>query len=348
MASYGIGDKAIQYLLFYLFSIGEAILLMLSTASPTVAAATPAARCGKTGGILKEAEWWDIPSLDPAFMTGPGDRRAGRMLYDGLWDSDATEMTKLLPRLAESWELQPDGKTFIVHLHKEVKFHDGTDFNAEVVKFHVERHLDPQFKSLRKSELEMIDKVEVVNPLTVKIVLKVPFAAFPYQVYEWAGWFVSPTAVRKFGEDFPSNPVGTGPYRFVHFVKGQELVVERNDNYWVPGVPCFDRIISTLIPDASARLAALRTGQVHIAHRLPPAELERMRKMPEIVVSVKDGWRHHYIHINVKTPQGAKKEFREAINWALDREAISTQAPRSLTLSSTPFRSAMQKRQSSS
>jgi peptide/nickel transport system substrate-binding protein len=286
-----------------------------AAANPTTAPAAKAA-----GGVLTTAIEADPITIDPAFTSGLPGRRTGRAVFDALIDLD--QQGQPIPALAERWET-PDPKTYVLHLRKGVKFHDGTDFNAEAVKFHFDRHLNPDTKSLRRGELAQVEEVAIQDSHAVKITLKAPFAPFLYALFDWSAFIASPTAVQKLGQEFGVKPVGTGPFRFVEYAKDQHTIVERNPDYWDAGKPSLDRIVFRPIPVDSTRLTELRSGGVQIAEDLPYQDVQRMRAMSEIVLSEKNGFRFEFLAFQTqKQPYGANRAFRQALNWALDREAI--------------------------
>jgi len=253
-------------------------------------------------------------------MFGLPPRRIGRTVYNALVDVD--ERGNVQPELVESWE-QPDDRTYLLKLRRGVKFHDGTDFNAEAVKFHFDRHLDPTVKSIRAGELATVESTSIVESHTVKVALKQPFAPFLAALFDWSGFVVSPAAVQKWGQEYGLHPVGTGPFKFVEYAKDQHTIVERNPEYWEAGLPRLERITFRPIPVDSTRLTELRSGGVHVAEDLPLQDVPRLRDMSEIALSIKDGFRFDYFHfVSDKEPYATNKKLRQAVNWALDREAI--------------------------
>jgi peptide/nickel transport system substrate-binding protein len=284
-------------------------------ARPTAAPAQ-----AKTGGMLIAGNEADPGTLDPANMFGLPPRRIGRTIYNALVSVD--EQGNVQPELVEAWE-QPDDRTYLLKLRKGVKFHDGTDFNGEAVKFHFDRHLDPSVKSVRAGELAAVESTSIVDPYTVRVALKQSFAPFLAALFDWSGFVVSPTAVQKWGDQYGLHPVGTGPFKFVEYAKDQQTIVERNPDYWEAGLPRLDRITFRPIPVDSTRLTELRSGGVHIAEDLPLQDVPRLKGMSEMVLSIKDGFRFDYFHfVSDKEPYGSNQKLRQAVNWALDREAI--------------------------
>lgn len=290
-----------------------------ATAAPTPATVAPVAV--NKGGVLIVADWFDDKTADPAFNAGFPGRRVERTIFDPLVDVDLKG--NILPTaLAESWTT-PDPTTYVFQLRKGIKFHDGTEFNANAVKFHFDRHIDPNTKSRRNGELLAVDKAEVVDRYTVRVKLKTPYAAFLASLYDWSGFIVSPTAVQQWGNDqFGLHPVGTGPFKFVSYSADQGWVVERNADYWQKDTPALDGVTWKIIPLDSTRLVELRSGGVHIAELLPFQDVDRMRQMNEIVLSEGKGYRLHWSRWNADSPYGKSPEFRQAMQWTIDRDLI--------------------------
>jgi peptide/nickel transport system substrate-binding protein len=213
------------------------------------------------GGVLRVGLQGDFTTMDPHLSTSAEDRDVYYQLYSPLVGLDAS--LKIVPELAEAWE-QPDPVTYLFRLRRGVKFHDGTDLTAEVVKWNFERMLNPASGSIRRSELGNVKAVEVVDPLTVRVTLKEPDAALLATLSDRAGMMVSRAAVEKHGPDFARRPVGTGPFQFVEWVKDDHLSVRRFPGYWKAGLPHLDEIVYKPIPDHTVKLTALRTGTLDL------------------------------------------------------------------------------------
>ena len=229
---------------------------------------------------------------------------------------------QLAPDLAEAWE-QPDDRTYLIHVRPGMKFHDGTPIDAEAVRVNLERVRDPRTKSLRGGEVGTIDTVETLSARTLRIRLKVPFAAFLFPLSDMAGCIASPAALQRWGADYGMHPVGGGPFRFVEYRKDGHTVLEKNPGYWQAGKPLLDRVVLRPIPVDSSRLAELRSGGVQLCEGLPMQDIRRLRQSPEIVVSEKVGFRWQHFAFNCR-PQypGSSQKFRQAFQWAIDREAL--------------------------
>src|ERR1700723_896997 len=198
----------------------------------------------------------DPDMLDPSL----GRTYVGRIVFSTFCDKlfDIDEKLNIVPQLALSYETSADGKTMTVKLRPNVKFHDGEMLDAEAAKFSIERHINMP-GSFRKSELASVDHVEVVDPLTIKLVLKSPFAPLISQLTDRAGMMVSPKAVKQEGDKFGLHPVCAGPYKFVERVQQDRMVFERFTDYWNKDNVFIDRVVFLPIVDATVRLPNLKT-----------------------------------------------------------------------------------------
>src|SRR2546421_244525 len=171
----------------------------------------------------------DPDILDPTL----GRTYVGRIVFASFCDKlfDIDEKINIVPQLALSHETSADGKEVTIKLRPGVKFHDGEPFDAEAAKFSLDRHLTLP-TSFRKPELAAVDHVDVVDPLTIKLVLKSPFAPLIAQLTDRAGMMVSPKAAKEQGDKFGQNPVCAGPYKFVERVQQDRMVFEKFADYW--------------------------------------------------------------------------------------------------------------------
>jgi peptide/nickel transport system substrate-binding protein len=289
-------------------------------AATPVAQATNAAAAIKRGGTLVIADFSDQKTLDPAFINTTPMRNIGRAIYDTLVDIDLNG--NYVPVLAERWET-PDPRTWVLYLRPGIKYPDGTPFDAEAVKFNIDRHLDPKTKSKQIGEVLTVDKVEVVDSATVRFRLKSPSAGFLSPFVDRTGFMASPTEVQKWGnDDYGLHPVGIGPFRLVDHQDDLSYTVERNPDYWDKGKPYLDRITWKIIPLDATRLVELRSGGAHLAEDLPLQNVEQMRRMSEIVLSERPGARFYFTRWNMDDEYGKSLELRQAFNSVLDREAI--------------------------
>src|SRR5580692_4334966 len=193
----------------------------------------------------------------------------GRIVFAGFCDKlfDIDEKLNIVPQLALSQETSADGKEVTIKLRPGVKFQDGEPFDAEAAKFSLERHLTMQ-GSFRKPELASLDHVDVVDPLTIKLVLKTPYSPLIAQLTDRAGMMVSPKAAKEAGDKFGLHPVCAGPYKFVERVQQDRIVVEKFNDYWNKDNVFIDKIVYLPIVDATVRLANLKSGGLDLIERV--------------------------------------------------------------------------------
>jgi ABC-type transport system substrate-binding protein len=276
------------------------------------------AQTPRTGGTLRAALRAEVSTLDPHKGASGTDHMYLYPLFDTLVRFD--DKLNARPGLAESWET-PDPKTLVLKLRRNVKFHDGTPFNAEAVKFNIQRAQDKKLSAIT-SELTNVEAIETPDPYTVRLKLARPDAALVLTLADRAGMMVSPAAAQKLGEQFGRNPVGAGEFRFVKWTAGDSLRYERFADYWERGRPYLDAILLKILPDGDTRVSALRSGQVDFIMEVPAQDFEGLKA--ERGLRVKEGvtlayWR---IFLNMSKPPLDKKAAREAINYAIDRASL--------------------------
>jgi peptide/nickel transport system substrate-binding protein len=266
-------------------------------------------------------------TLDVAQLSDYNSSRTAMGMYDGLVRF-ADGATDLEPGLAERWDVSDDGLTYTFHLRPGVTFHDGTPVDAEAVEFSFERQIDPEHPYHDTGEfpyaeftLGNIASIEVVDELTVRITLAESFAPFLSNLAMHAAAIVSPTAVMTHGRDFSENPVGTGPYRFVSWRRGIEVVLERNPDYWRVE-PQVERLVFRPIVEDQTRLAALEAGEIDLAVNLPPDDLPRLREDERFTFAEQAGMHTWYVVFNVTKEPFDDARVRQAVAFAIDRQAI--------------------------
>jgi len=253
----------------------------------------------------------------------------GRIVFSAVCDKlfDIDEKLNIVPQLALSYETSPDGKAMTVKLRPGVKFHDGEPLDAEAAKFSIERHLTFP-GSFRKSELASVDHVEVVDPLTIRLVLKTPYAPLIAQLTDRAGMMVSPKAAKEAGDKFGLHPVCAGPYKFVERVQQDRMVFEKFADYWNKDNVFIDRIVYLPIVDATVRLANLKSGSLDLIERVLATDIKDVRADSRLVLSTAPelGYLGLTININNDKNKGALSQsdkVRQALDWSIDREALN-------------------------
>ena len=254
----------------------------------------------------------------------------GRFVFAALCDKlvDIDEKLNIVPQLATSYEWSGDGKTLTLKLRPNVVFHDGEKFDAAAVKFNIERHKN-MAGSNRRGELAPVASVDVVDPLTVRFNLSMPFVPLLAQLADRAGMMVSPKAALAEGDKFGSKPVCSGPFKFVERVAQDRIVFERFPQYWNKDAVHFDRIVYTPIADSTVRLANLRSGQLDFIERVAASDIAKIESEKKFKVSHITEIGYQGIAINVgksdlsqKTALGRDPRVREAFELSLDRQGI--------------------------
>ena len=254
----------------------------------------------------------------------------GRIVFTALCDKlfDIDEKLAIVPQLATGYEWSADSKTLTLKLRSDVTFHDGEKFDAAAVKFNIERH-KTMAGSNRSGELRPVASVEVVDASTVRLHLSAPFSPVLAALADRAGMMVSPKAAQVAGANFGNKPVCAGPFKFVERVPQDRIVFERYAGYWNKAAIHFDKVVYTPIPDATVRLANLRSGQLDIIERVAPSDMEGLKRDRNLKVARITEIGYQGITINTgkselaqKNPLGRDAKVREAFELSLDRAGI--------------------------
>ncbi len=225
---------------------------------------------------------------------------------------------EVLPDLAESWTISDDGKVYTFKLHTGVKFHDGADFSADDVKFSLERAMAPDSQNAQKQLFAAIDKVEVVDPATVKVTLKHPQGSFLYDM----GWGDAVIVSPKSAATNKEKPIGTGPFKFENWAKGSSVTLVKSDNYWGDPVS-LDKAEFRFIPDAAAAVPAMLSGDVQAFPNMPTGDnLSQFESDPRFKVVVGSTEGETILAMNNGKPPFDQLKVRQAVSYALDRKAI--------------------------
>jgi len=309
-------------------------MLSVAIVAGTAAFANSTAYAG--GGTLI----WGMPAetdiLDPHATGGWSTYQITYQIFEGLVKEDLTRADvpspPLVPALAASWEISPDGLQYTFKLRPGVKFHDGTPLDADAVKFNFERFWDekspnfyPKAKSFVVAYTKWIHAVDVLDPMTVRVTLKKPNYEWLRQGLQSYGQplIVSPAAVKKYGnEGLALHPIGTGPFRFVERDQGVKTVLERNPDYW--GAPAkLDRVIFRPLQDPATRINALENGEIHMMTTPPWDDIQRLVD-EGFKLSTNDNVPYiNFIYLNTKFGPFKDKRVRQAVNMAIDRAGIA-------------------------
>ncbi|WP_420566354.1 ABC transporter substrate-binding protein [Thalassobaculum sp.] len=285
----------------------------------TAAAQTPP-------GVLIVAQIAEPKSLDPHAVTAVNDFRILMNVYDGLVRYKPGSL-EVEPALAESWTVSEDGTVYTFTLRDGVTFHDGSELDAEAVKFNFDRMLDENhpFHDTGPFPLSFffgsVDSVEATDAKTVVFTLKEPYAPFLSNLAYPTGLIVSPAAVREHGEDFGRNPSGTGPFTFVEWESNAKVVVEANPDYW-DGAPDLKAVVFRPITDANTRVAEMLSGGIDVMVEVPPDNLSTFADDGSYTVFEQAGPHLWFLILNAKEGPMADKMVRQAVNYAIDKTAL--------------------------
>ncbi|MGK9261383.1 ABC transporter substrate-binding protein [Sinorhizobium meliloti] len=299
-------------------AIALAALAFAGAAAPAAAQTPP--------DVLVVGQIAEPQSLDPHTVTATNDFRILVNVYDGLVRfKDGT--LEVEPALAESWKISDDGKTYTFKLRQGVKFHDGSDFDAEAVKFNFDRMLkkDHPFYDTGPFPLSFnfasVDAVNVLDEHTVEFRLSEAFAPFLSNLAYPTGLIVSPAAVEKHGKEYGRSPSGTGPFKFVEWLSNQRVVVQRNPDYW-DGAAKLQAVVFRPITDANTRVAEMMAGGIDVMVEVPPDNLATFEQDANFAVAEQAGPHVWFAILNTKEGPFADKRVRQAANYAVNKQTL--------------------------
>ncbi|MDQ8033315.1 MAG: ABC transporter substrate-binding protein [Bordetella sp.] len=308
----------------------------VATAALAWSAAAQAQGKPKAGGTLIVGQYQEPTVYDPNRQYSWETYRVDKHIYESLLAEDLSKPYKegpppLVPALAEQWEVSADARTFTFKLRQGVKFHDGTDFDAEAVRFNVRRFTDPAFEfydaraaATMKPVYGKLEALKVLDAHTVQYVFREPFIDFPRLLPQgnYVSGIFSPAALKKYGQDgLALHPTGTGPFKFVERVHGEKTVLARNDAWWGGKAP-LERVIFRPIPDEATRLSALRSGEIDILTRVPADAADALEQAGYTVHDSTTAGQL-FLGWNFRNPFIAKRAVREAVAAAIDREGLA-------------------------
>jgi peptide/nickel transport system substrate-binding protein len=261
----------------------------------------------------------DAENLDHHFMNtiNAASVTHGKV-YEGLVGRD--ENAEIQPLLAESWN-QVDDTTWEFKLRKDVKFHDGTPFNANAVKTNFDRLLDPNVAAPRAGVFKMVSELKVVDEYTVQFILNEPFSPLLSILASHEGGIISPKTVEKYGGEMIQEPNGTGPFAFESWTPGQEIVLAKNNEYFGDKAKV-DKVIFKIVPEETTRISMLETGEAHIAEPLSVTMMDTVEASSAMEVYRSEGFGTEYIGFNVQKEPFNDVRVRKAIAHAVEMESI--------------------------
>ena len=318
--------------LMLLATAGLTTLLALGCSQP--AAAPSSATAGgsaqetpKPGGILDTAfAIVEALDLEPLQHTSSAYANLTGKSYNGLIQFDPIGNTKIIPELAERWDISPDGQTYTFYLHKGIKWHDGVSFTAADVKYTLDRMRDPNdlfVADLRNKgeSLAAVTQVDIVDDNTVRLVLSRPSNSL-LAFLAYGSNMIVPKHAYEQGKDMGKTVLGTGPFKLSNYQQGAVFRLVRNPDYFIKDRPYLDGINIYFLKDDATRVAAFTTGQIKLLGYIYKPQVDSIKKdMPQAVISTMDGLRNGFIGFNVEKPPFTDGRVRQAISLAMDRQA---------------------------
>ncbi|MCM3569456.1 ABC transporter substrate-binding protein [Neobacillus mesonae] len=272
----------------------------------------------------------DSVSLDPITTTEGETFKVTINIFETLLNYGEQDTT-IHPGLAEKWEVSDDGLTYTFHLRQGVKFHDGTDFNADAVIYNFNRWMNgdaekfpyyTMFGGFKKDEGHVIKDIKALDDHTVQFILKRPQAPFLKNLAMSMFGIASPAALEKYGDDFRSHPVGTGPFKFVEWKPNDRIVIEKNPDYWDKNLPKLNKIIFRVIPENTARLNALANGEIDVMDGLNNSDEATVLANDKLQIIERPSMNIGYIGLTTTRKPLDNKLVRQAINHAIDKKTI--------------------------
>ncbi|HQQ70943.1 MAG TPA: ABC transporter substrate-binding protein, partial [Alicycliphilus sp.] len=261
-------------------------------------------------------------TLDPYNTNTTLTTAVTKTFYEGLFEFDKDLKVKNV--LAESYEMSKDGLVYTFKLRQGVKFHDGTDFNAAAAKANLDRVMNPDNRLLRATQFNRIAKVEAVNPQTLRVTLKEPFAPFINSLAHASAAMISPAALQKWGnKDIAFHPVGTGPFEFVEWKQTEAIVGKKFAGYWKKGYPKVDQVSWKPVLENATRAAMVQTGEADFVYPLPYEQAANLKKNDKIEVVSTPSIIVRFLAMNVLQKPYDNPKVRQAIAYAVNKEAIA-------------------------
>ncbi|MBD1824724.1 ABC transporter substrate-binding protein [Cyanobacteria bacterium FACHB-DQ100] len=318
------------------------LIALLSALAVVVTNCSPQNSTPANSGVLVYAASGQPTNLEPGNVTDGNSLIVHNQIYNRLIQFKPGT-TELEPSLAIAWSASKDGKTWTFKLRQGVKFHDGTDFNANAVKFNVDRWWDKNnpngFRNAGKSyEIwgqifggykgepdSLIQDVRVVDDSTLQFVLKQPFAAFPTAIAAAYFGIASPSAIQKAGANYGTpagGAVGTGAFVFKGWQSGDRITLEKNPNYWKPELPKSNQLVMRFVGDSGARLAQVRAGQIDFTVELAPDQKTEIEQDQNLTVANRPSFNVGYLALNPSFKPLSDVRVRQAIAHAINKPAI--------------------------
>jgi peptide/nickel transport system substrate-binding protein len=276
------------------------------------------------GGSLVYSRQLETVTLNPReIKNGNGDIFAAEMLYSGLVRNDPNGETKVLPALAESWDISKDHKTYTFHLRPGIKFSDGSPITAEDVAWNMEQFANPETNISLSAVAVGIESVKATNKNTVVVKLEFPVAAFLYNIAIYPAFIVDKQKLEAEGEAYWKHPVTSGPFKVKEFVTGSHITFEKNPYYFETGKPYLQTMRWNFVTNSNTRVLALKSGEAQIADGIPFSQVEALQADSGVTVQQVEVPAQILMVTNTKSGPLSDVHVRRAISYAIDREQLN-------------------------
>lgn len=278
-----------------------------------------------SGGSLVYSRQLETVTLNPReVINGNGDIFADEMLYAGLVRNDPKGTAKVVPGLAEKWEVSPDGKTYTFHLRPGLKFSDGSPITSEDVAWNLEQFRDPKVNAALAALAVGMESAKATNASTVVVKLEHPIAAFLYNIAIFPAFIVSKEKLEAEGEAFWKHPVGTGPFKLKEFASGSHITFEKNPYWFEKGKPYLQTMRWNFVLNSNTRVLALKSGEAQIADGIPFTQVESLQSDSGLAIQLVELPQEILLVTNTKIPALSDVHVRRAMSYAIDREQLNS------------------------
>jgi peptide/nickel transport system substrate-binding protein len=276
------------------------------------------------GGSLVYSRQLETVTLNPReIKNGNGDIFADEMLYNGLVRNDPNGSDKVVPGLAEKWDVSKDGLTYTFHLRPGLKYSDGTPITGEDVAWNLEQFADPEVNISLAGVAEGMESAKATNNTTVVVKLEHPVAAFLYNLAVFPAFIVDKAKLEAEGPAFWKHPVGTGPFKLKEFASGSHITFEKNPYYFEKGKPYLQTMRWNFVPNSNTRVLALKSGESQISDGLPFAQVESLQSEANLAVQSIELPQEVLLVTNTKVPALSDPHVRRAMSLAINRDQLN-------------------------
>jgi peptide/nickel transport system substrate-binding protein len=276
------------------------------------------------GGTLVYSRQLETVTLNPReIKNGNGDIFAQEMIFSGIVKNDPNGTDKVVPGLAEKWDVSKDGLTYTFHLRKGLKYSDGSPLSAEDIAWNLEQFADPEVNISLAGVAAGMESAKATNDTTVVVKLEHPVAAFLYNLAIFPAFIVDKAKLEAEGPAYWKHPVGTGPFIVKEFASGSHITFERNPNYYEPGKPYLDSMRWNFVPNSNTRVLALKSGEAQMIDGVPFAQVESLQGESGVSIQQVELPQEILMVTNTKVKALNDVHVRRALSLAINRPQLN-------------------------